>query len=985
MSCLYGIFLSKRYCNVTKYIDRLFNAVRPRKLMYIAIDGVAPRAKMNQQRARRFRSAQEAREKHEAAYDLFQSLASQGLFSEEVSEQVKPKPLGDQFDSNTITPGTKFMYGLSGHLKKYIAKKLQNDKAWQDIIVLFSDASAPGEGEHKIMSFVRAQRSQPGYNPNTVHVLHGLDADLIMLALATHEVHFYILREEVLFGRKGAEQSANRKATNGFSDKQKLLDERAGCSGKKLPPEYEKPLQRLSVPILREYLKIEFGPIENTLPYEYNFETVIDDIVFFTIFVGNDFLPHLPSLDIRDGALDFLFNVYKRLLPALPVPYLTNEGGGVNLACVDVILGEVGKIESYVFKMRHEQEESEKQRHAHLANLRKNRQTDGAVLKRHQENGKPEKHTVAGRASKILMANGDKVKIKKATKKGKEENLKALERLKAELSNSQTSVPKVDANGNAGRQDDHINNTSQVPPKEGDGDNKADTNVYEGLGRATTNQPLQTLEESKAVFNEKLAEAERTKRDEHAANFVDTIKLHEPNYKLRYYTDKCKAAELNGKREELYCSYITGLCWVMKYYYKGCPSWKWYFPFHYAPFASDLINIDRFSSNVTETFQKNSKDEPFRPYEQLLSVLPSSSAHALPKSLQSLMLHPDSPIIDFYPEDVPVDPNGKAMPWLWVVLLPFIDESRLLEAMSGKMDEFSVDEKKRTAVMGGECALFVHQGHRLSEAVLQMAVGPRSLAHNNAALRKRQSLGDATRWGGFTGYIHSESKGLVCTNNSEENDLDDMEEKVHAVVFDNPRCTKHRSTLLRGAKPPPSVFKTPSEVRIGRPRLNRGGSIAFMGAAAMPNPNLGPPPPVQSQPAKVGFYQRNNPFQAPQQLWNVYPPQQQRQNNYPPPPPLQQQQRGFQFNRNNANYFSRPPPPPPPPPPPSSSSSGHRQGFQFRPNQNYNINQARPVQPPRQQQRIEDLRNQLRNTLQQHKRNGGANNNENNSYKRHKH
>jgi 5'-3' exonuclease len=41
----------------------------------------------------------------------------------------------------------------------------------------------------------------------------------------------------------------------------------------------------------------------------------------------------------------------------------------------------------------------------------------------------------------------------------------------------------------------------------------------------------------------------------------------------------------------------------------------------------------------------------------------------------------ESPIIDFYPKDVPTDPNGKAMPWLWVVLLPFIDEDRLLSAL----------------------------------------------------------------------------------------------------------------------------------------------------------------------------------------------------------------------------------------------------------------------------------------------------------------
>jgi 5'-3' exoribonuclease 2 len=147
----------------------------------------------------------------------------------------------------------------------------------------------------------------------------------------------------------------------------------------------------------------------------------------------------------------------------------------------------------------------------------------------------------------------------------------------------------------------------------------------------------------------------------------------------RYYTDKCKAEDVStyGGKEHMFRSYVMGLCWVMKYYFDGCPSWKWYYPFHYAPFASDLRNIERFRKDC-DAFELN---EPFRPVEQLMAVLPEDSAHAIPTASRWLMSDPESPIIDFYPKDVPVDPNGKAMPWLWVVLLPFIEEDRLFAAL----------------------------------------------------------------------------------------------------------------------------------------------------------------------------------------------------------------------------------------------------------------------------------------------------------------
>lgn len=248
----------KIFINIFTYVSHLFATIKPRKLFFMAIDGVAPRAKINQQRSRRFRTAFEAEEGVRKAL----------LRGEELPEEPA-------FDSNCITPGTEFMDLLTSQLKYFINKKLHEDPTWRDCTIVLSGPDVPGEGEHKIMEYIRLSRSQPDYNPNTRHCLYGLDADLIMLGLLSHDPHFCLLREEVVFG---AQQRSQRIQS---VEEQKFY------------------LMHLS--ILREYLEKEFLSVQPALSFQFDVERLIDDFILMALFVGNDFLPHLPDLHINEG------------------------------------------------------------------------------------------------------------------------------------------------------------------------------------------------------------------------------------------------------------------------------------------------------------------------------------------------------------------------------------------------------------------------------------------------------------------------------------------------------------------------------------------------------------------------------------------------------------------------------------------------------------------------------------------------------------
>jgi hypothetical protein len=123
-------------------LDRIITQiVKPKVSVYMAIDGVAPRAKMNQQRSRRFRSAK----------DLAEATKDKRIVPTDGSSGADAAdPYSGAFDSNCITPGTEFLLRISECIRYFIRKKIKEDPLWKNLSVIFSGPEVPGEGEHKV-------------------------------------------------------------------------------------------------------------------------------------------------------------------------------------------------------------------------------------------------------------------------------------------------------------------------------------------------------------------------------------------------------------------------------------------------------------------------------------------------------------------------------------------------------------------------------------------------------------------------------------------------------------------------------------------------------------------------------------------------------------------------------------------------------------------------------------------------------------------
>jgi len=159
-------------------------------------------------------------------------------------------------------------------------------------------------------------------------------------------------------------------------------------------------------------------------------------------------------------------------------------------------------------------------------------------------------------------------------------------------------------------------------------------------------------------------------------------------YRGLYYTHKFPGDEVTISK--ICHEYLEGMQWVLSYYTKGVPNWKWFYPFHYAPFAHDLTkHVKSFR------FPTYDKTVPNLPYQQLLCVLPPKSADLIPSPLSDLLTKYDSPIKHFYPESFHIDVSGKRKEYEGVVILPIIDSDLIRRVYSERINMIDMKDRRR--------------------------------------------------------------------------------------------------------------------------------------------------------------------------------------------------------------------------------------------------------------------------------------------------
>ena len=433
------------------------------------------------------------------------------------------------------------MAKLTRQLKYFINKKVSEDIDWQGVEIVLSGHEVPGEGEHKIMEYIRLAKAQPDYDANIRHCLYGLDADLIMLGLLSHDPHFCLLREEVTFGRSTQKKSKELEHQNFY-------------------------LMHLC--IVREYLELEFQELKelSALAFQFDMERVIDDFILMAFFVGNDFLPNLPNLHINEGALALMFKVYKSVLPKAG-GYI-NERGVINMTRLALLLEELSHVEYRFFESESADESWFKGKQMGKVDVmekdsRRNRKGPLSMSSSQKDLFKQVKKYVRGRTDD---PSTPKTSIDLPL------NLNARDRkFVQELAEDLHLQWKSVAN-DEGEKHLQLDFPSKLQGDEDDEDvedEEASIALLRVIKRYDNARVVDvTAEEVQEQVDKKYEEKFQTWKDKY--------------YKSKFEWGLDNEQELRN----LTRNYVQGLQWVLFYYYRGVASWPWFYGYHYSPMIS---------------------------------------------------------------------------------------------------------------------------------------------------------------------------------------------------------------------------------------------------------------------------------------------------------------------------------------------------------------------------------------------------------------
>ena len=435
--------------------------------------------------------------------------------------------------------GTDFMARLTKQLKYFISKKISEDADWQGVEVILSGHEVPGEGEHKIMEYIRLSKAQPDYDPNVRHCLYGLDADLIMLGLLSHDPHFCLLREEVTFGWRNQKRSKELEHQNFY-------------------------LMHLC--IVREYLELEFQELKDSavLSFAFDMERVIDDFILMAFFMGNDFLPNLPNLHINEGAVALMFKVYKSVLPRAG-GYI-NERGVINLERLGLLLDELADIEYRFFEAENADASWFKGKQMAKEDVMDKGKKKGQLSfsKYQKQLFQQVKSFVNDRSRDPGSALDLPSTLNAGDRKFCQELAEDLRlQWKSILGENEERYLRLTFPGKLqGDEDDD------------EEDEEAQIAVSRVMKRYNNAEVMDiTVEQARDEMDKKYQQ-----------KFL--------GWKNKYYRSKFNwGLENEEGLQKLTENYVQGLQWVLYYYYRGVVSWPWFYAYHYSPMISGLFAI----------------------------------------------------------------------------------------------------------------------------------------------------------------------------------------------------------------------------------------------------------------------------------------------------------------------------------------------------------------------------------------------------------